>query len=416
MKQGYLSQYFEAVAAKRLTAVEVNKKVSNQHEFNGTAGLKQVLGVYDTGETSRFPAQFVWMGEENETITAEGTLSWYDSRFKDATRAAEWRLFYPANDVMEMALEGDLLFIAKRTDGTLLSVIVAAGTTVENQMLWLFGVPVQTGKSFVYQDIGDEDDREVDFAVRFILEELGIDVEEPETDYLDSLLVKYSGKFPKTNEFSLFARQSLTNVSPLEEPDKTLMAWMEQEEKLFRRLERQIVEQRLQSGFVSGEGTDVEGFISFSLSVQNRRKSRAGLALENHLEELFRAHSISYSRVAETENKTKPDFLFPAGAAYHNPAFPHTLLTMLGVKTTCKDRWRQVLSEAARIEDKHLFTLEPGISENQTSEMQAQRLQLVLPAAIHETYRPSQKDWLMSLSEFIAVAGERQAAGVANGF
>lgn len=45
--------------------------------------------------------------------------------------------------------------------------------------------------------------------------------------------------------------------------------------------------------------------------------------------------------------------------------------TMLGVKSTCKDRWRQVLSEAKRIDNKHLATLEPGISENQTAEMQA---------------------------------------------
>ena len=37
------------------------------------------------------------------------------------------------------------------------------------------------------------------------------------------------------------------------------------------------------------------------------------------------------------------------------------------VKSTCKDRWRQVLSEADRIPNKHLFTLEAAISENQTS-------------------------------------------------
>jgi hypothetical protein len=30
---------------------------------------------------------------------------------------------------------------------------------------------------------------------------------------------------------------------------------------------------------------------------------------------------------------------------------------MLGVKTTCSDRWRQVLAEADRIQLKHLLTL-----------------------------------------------------------
>lgn len=146
MKRGYLSQYFEAVAAKRLTSVEVNKQVSNQHEFNGSAALKQVLGTYESGETTYFPTIFIWMGKENETISAEGTMSWYDSRF-GKPRAAEWRLFYPSNDVMDVAKEGDLLFIAKRTDGTLMTIIVSSGSTVENQLVWLFGVPVQTGKN-----------------------------------------------------------------------------------------------------------------------------------------------------------------------------------------------------------------------------------------------------------------------------
>ena len=82
---------------------------------------------------------------------------------------------------------------------------------------------------------------------------------------------------------------------------------------------------------------------------------------------------------------------------------------MLGVKTTCKDRWRQVLSEARRIGEKHLFTLEPGISENQTNEMQANNLRLVLPQALlHETYRGSQKKWLMSLTDFISLTLNRQ--------
>lgn len=400
MKKGYLSQYFEGIAAKRLSAVEVNKKISHQHEFNGSRALKLVLGVNDSGSTTWFPTNFVWMGEENETITATGQLSWYNSRF-GKPRAAEWRLFYPSNDVMNLAKEGDLLFIAKRTDGSVLSIIVTSGSTVENQLLWLFGVPVQTGKAFVYQDIQNKDDKEVDFAVRFILEELGIDIEEPEADLLDHLLIPFNRTFPSTKIFSSFARTLVKDCNAQEEPDKTLMAWMEQEEKLFRRLERQIVEERLQNGFAEKNGMDVDGFISFSLSVQNRRKSRAGLALENHLEEIFNVQNVSFSRVGVTENKSKPDFLFPGINSYHNQEYPSEMLTMLGVKTTCKDRWRQVLSEADRIPKKHLLTLEPGISESQTDEMKSQNLQLVLPSSLHDTYKDSQKSWLMDVRGFI---------------
>ena len=42
---------------------------------------------------------------------------------------------------------------------------------------------------------------------------------------------------------------------------------------------------------------------------------------------------------------------------------------MLAAKTSCKDRWRQVLAEADRIRTKHLLTLEPAISKIQTAEM-----------------------------------------------
>lgn len=81
---------------------------------------------------------------------------------------------------------------------------------------------------------------------------------------------------------------------------------------------------------------------------------------------------------------------------------------MLGAKSTCKDRWRQVLSEAERIERKHLLTLESAISENQTNEMINKKLQLVLPLPIHETYTLKQRDWLYSVKMFLEEVKEKQ--------
>lgn len=82
---------------------------------------------------------------------------------------------------------------------------------------------------------------------------------------------------------------------------------------------------------------------------------------------------------------------------------------MLGVKSTCKDRWRQILAEADRIQVKHLFTLEPGISVSQTDEMRSKNVRLVLPLSIHETYNPSQQGWLMTLSMFMGLVSGRQS-------
>lgn len=83
---------------------------------------------------------------------------------------------------------------------------------------------------------------------------------------------------------------------------------------------------------------------------------------------------------------------------------------MLGVKSTCKDRWRQVLTEADRIEHKHLLTLEAAISTNQTDEMQAKNLQLVLPRSLHGTYTETQQSWLMDVSSFIALVRQRKSS------
>ncbi|MEP5069853.1 MAG: type II restriction endonuclease, partial [Crocinitomicaceae bacterium] len=211
-------------------------------------------------------------------------------------------------------------------------------------------------------------------------------------------------------EFSEFARNNLSiEVISIEEPDTTLMAWLEFEESLFRRLERHIVAERIEKGFVDNEETDVDGFIKFSLSVQNRRKSRAGLSLENHLEPILLSHSIAFERGAKTENNSSPDFIFPNSEEYHNPIYNAEKLAMLGVKTSCKDRWRQVLSEAKRIENKHLLTLEPGITESQTDEMKFNNLQLVLPKKIHETYSEAQKSWLFNLEDFLSFLKEIQS-------
>ncbi|HEY1073719.1 MAG TPA: type II restriction endonuclease [Brevundimonas sp.] len=251
-------------------------------------------------------------------------------------------------------------------------------------------------------------DTELGFAARRILELLSIEPEEPEADRLDGLIAPYGLVFPTTKVFSELARSSLPEVSAVDDPDAALVDWLDREEQLFRRLERRIVAERIGDGFQTSDAVDVDGFLSFSLSVQNRRKARAGQALENHLEAVFQAQGIRYARGAQTENRNKPDFLFPGEVDYANPEFPDARLTMLGAKSTLKDRWRQVLSEARRIEHQHLLTLETGISENQTDEMQAKSLQLVIPRRLHETFRPAQRNWLMDVGGFIDLVRQRQ--------
>ncbi len=146
--------------------------------------------------------------------------------------------------------------------------------------------------------ISNIDPVQVVFVSRFILESIGVIVETVEETWLDTMLEKFGEVFPTTRDFSAYARSTLRNVNPQDGPDDMLMAWMEREEILFRTLERPLIGDRLAKGL---EG-DVDSFIGFSLSVQNRRKSRVGLALENHLELMFSGCGIRYSRAAVTKN------------------------------------------------------------------------------------------------------------------
>ena len=408
MKGGYLSQYFEGVAVKVLSAVEADVLASNQHEFNGVEGLRNILGEPDGKE--RYSAKFLYLTDnEDEPIIEEGFLTWYDARqkarFERGVMRWEYRLYFPTNLVSQCANSGDILVIAQRPDKSLLAIVAEAGTTISQQILWLFGVSDLSHPGFSVRDELETEQDRIEFASRFILESIGIAVEVSEDTYLDTMIDKFSGRFPTTKEFSAFARRTLPDINPQDGHDDVLMAWMEREEILFRTLEKHIIAERLSNGF---DG-DVDGFISFSLSVQNRRKSRAGLALENHLEMLFQESGIHYSRGPVTENKSKPDFIFPGEAEYHDTEFDPLRLTMLGVKSSCKDRWRQVLAEADRISEKHLLTLEAAISTSQTEEMKSKQLQLVIPRALHHTYAADQRSWIMDVSSFTYLVSERQS-------
>lgn len=415
MKPGYLSEHFEGVAAKRLSAVEADATRSNQHEYQAISRMTDFMGR--PGEKTKLPARYLYLNDESpDPVVADAFLTLYDCRkgqFRNGKpRSPEYRFYFPTTDVSLKASEGDLLVIAKRKDGGVLVIIAENGTSISRQIEWLFGFADLTHPGFaVKSNLETEGDR-IEFASRIILENIGIEVEIADESYLDQMLAKFGGGFPNTRDFSAYARSTLKNVVPQDSPDMALMFWMEREEVLFRTLERHLIADRLAKGFGAAEGNeiDVDGFVSFSLSVQNRRKSRVGLALENHLEFLFAECGIRCTRTGVTENKAKPDFLFPGVAEYHNPGYPALKLTMLGVKSTCKDRWRQVLAEADKIPDKHLLTLEAAISPSQTDEMRAKRLQLVLPRSLHETYTAAQQAWLMDVSAFTELVHERQGA------
>lgn len=405
MNKGHLSEYFEGVGVKILSAVDAEPKSSNQHEIGTTVPMRKFLG----NEKTTFDVTYVWLNDEQETITDQGWATHYDCR-EEKPRPAEYRFYYPTNAVTEVMTAGDTLFLAIRPDKTILFIVVPPDSTIQSQLLWLFGLEEQPQLKFAVQDFEGDDDSRIDFLSRFILDEIGIEFEDPDANSLDTIIERFGTEFPGTREFSDLARLTLPEIDVREDADSALLAWLDHEEAMFRRLENRIVSERIREGFSDGDEVDVDAFIKYSLGVQNRRKARRGLSLENHLEAVFDAHELSYDTQVITEKGKKPDFIFPSTESYNDPAFSPALLTMLAAKSTCKDRWPQILPEAERISQKHLVTLEPAISEAQTTMMRESNVQLVVPNRIRDSYQPDQRKWIWSLGDFIALVSDRQSA------
>ena len=180
--------------------------------------------------------------------------------------------------------EGDRLYIAKRNKDDVLFIVVPADSPLSGHVSWLFGLEEATGKEFETVEIRGEHDTVLDFISKYVLDLFGIEFEDPNTDVLDDIIERFGDSFPTTKVLSGVARQTLAEAADArDEPDTALMAWLNHEEAIFRRLERRIVSDRITEGFVSDDGVDVDSFLKFSLSVQNRRKSRMGYSFQHHL-------------------------------------------------------------------------------------------------------------------------------------
>ncbi|WP_274585406.1 type II restriction endonuclease [Neisseria leonii] len=238
---------------------------------------------------------------------------------------------------------------------------------------------------------------------RFIAEtgcfpgEVFISDQEPENEQVS--LFNLFPEFPKTEQMAQLARSSI-----LLDKNKTsdvLMQWIAKEYKLFAVFEKRDFDR------IKLNISDIDSFIHHANSFTNRRKARAGKSLELHLAHIFEEFLLKFSQQAKTEGKKKPDFLFPGGLEYHAKdenglfIFESDKLTMLGSKTTCKDRWRQVLNEADRIPNKHLFTLQEGISDEQIREMTEENLTLVVPKNAKNSFGVFGRTKILTLEEFI---------------
>ncbi len=210
--------------------------------------------------------------------------------------------------------------------------------------------------------------------------------------------------FPSTEEMSFMARsvwfasQIKNRYLSVKDPDSALVQWTDEEYTLFQAVEKSLYGDTIRKGFQS-----VSEFISLANQLLNRRKSRAGKSFEHHLAAIFDDNKIIYTAQGVTEGNKKPDFIFPSIKKYHDFQFPVEKLCTLAAKTTCKDRWRQVINEADRLRDhnKFLCTLQQGTSSAQLDEMKAEKVILVVPKPYIAYFPREKRSDIWTLSQFV---------------
>lgn len=281
--------------------------------------------------------------------------------------------------------------------------------------------PENTGALFVLTKESDDDyngyflerEQEIDeFLNTFnisptdtnnIIDTLEAPAEVREKSIIQEYISNFRVEFPASEVMSYVARHVHRRIYghadySVSNPDNVIIEWTNMEYKLFRYLEHERYNDVITKGFKS-----VDEFVSMANMVLNRRKSRAGKSLEHHLAAIFDDNQIVYTSQAVTEGKKRPDFIFPSEEDYHNMSFPVDKLASLAAKTTCKDRWRQVINEADRLRDKpkYLCTLQQGISPTQMDEMQAANVVLVVPKPYISSYPKDKRDRLWTIAKFV---------------
>lgn len=200
---------------------------------------------------------------------------------------------------------------------------------------------------------------------------------------LESFVMAISA-FPSGDEMTQAAfetlKQCIINFDTLTS-DERLMRSVKAEYQLFRLVENKVEKKR-----VAGPFDDIERFLEIAKSIDGRRKSRAGRALENQLHYILLEADVPHEMRAKSI-QGDPDCVVPSAAVYHASDDPDQDVAIIGIKTTCKDRWRQVLEEAPKVKQRLLFTTQQGMSKKTFDAMVASSIRLVVPQEIHPMYK-----------------------------
>ena len=333
------------------------------------------------GENKEKTVQIKWQDD----FTTESCMKYYGQGTRNEYRITRFGRNFP---FLQDDNVGDLLIIAKFTEEDYVGYVLSSDEDIDDFFATFNLPPDETNQLIDASGIVLPDDKIAQLLLEF---------------------VNRFKSFPETKTMATGARYcfnrayNIADEALISSPDEILLNWVDTEYRLFRLMEEKVYAEVMTKPFVS-----IDAFVQMANEVLNRRKSRAGKSLEHHLADIFTHNKLIFEEQAITEENKKPDFLFPNATCYHNLQFPADDLIVLGAKTTCKDRWRQVLTEADRVDVKYLFTLQQGISKNQLLEMKDSQLKLVVPRKYIGSFPEDFQSDISSLQDFILLVKGKQ--------
>ncbi len=333
------------------------------------------------GENKEKIVQIKWQDD----FTTDSCMKYYGQGTRNEYRVTRFGRGFP---FLQDDNVGDLLIIAKFTEEDYVGYVLSSDDDIDDFFASFNLSPGETNQ---------------------IIDVAGNVKPDDKIDHLLQQFVAQYSHFPETRQMAQGARECFNEAYRISEgalkakPDEMLLSWVDTEYRLFK-----YMEEKVYSDVISHPFNSIDSFVKIANEVLNRRKSRAGKSLEHHLADIFTHNELVFEEQAITEDNKKPDFLFPNSECYHNLHFPADDLVVLGAKTTCKDRWRQVLSEADRVDTKYLFTLQQGVSKNQLKEMQDSRLTLVVPRQYISSFPIEYQPSISDLTGFIQMVRKKQ--------
>ena len=314
------------VFCKFMSANDSGESGAHQVGFLISIHAKKMLFTDEEMRENPILKKAVKVSWQNGEVVTDSVFTWYAS--KHELRLTRFGKGFP---FINPEYTGALFVLIKNSPQDYSAYILNTDEDIQ-QFLYAFGLtPAETNRLISFDKINPEMREKAEIQ-----------------DFIQNL----QSEFPTSEEMSEEAR-ILTYAINLRSrqlirtnPDKLLLEWTDEEYRLFRAIERSRYGNIVAHGFAS-----VDEFVMMANKVLNRRKSRAGKSLEHHLAAIFDGNDIRYTAQAVTEGNKRPDFIFPSEEDYHNAEFSIEKLCSLAAKTTCKDRWRQVLNEADRFKD-----------------------------------------------------------------